>query len=85
MGRFEFRNASEIERAKKTSGVDLDGVLYMDTLVKSDEAFFVACGVTYGELLEGVRRVHGKLATNSVVMNGADHTVRYIKTIHQDK
>ena len=85
MGRFEFRNDSEIERAKKTSGVDLDGVLDMDTLVKSDEAFFVACGVTHGELVNGVRRVHGKLATNSVVMNAADHTVRYIKTIYQDK
>ncbi|MDO5044989.1 MAG: class II fructose-bisphosphatase, partial [Coriobacteriia bacterium] len=36
MGRFQFRNEDEIKRAKETSGVDIDGVLTMDDLVRSD-------------------------------------------------
>lgn len=82
MGRFQFRSDEERERASKTSGVDLDGVLTMDMLVRSDDACFVACGVTDGELVSGVKRVHGKLQTECVIMNALDHTVRFIKTLH---
>lgn len=82
MGRFQFRSEEERERARKTSGVDLDAPLTMDMLVRSDDACFVACGVTDGELVSGVKRVHGKLQTECVVMNALDHTIRFIRTIH---
>lgn len=85
MGRFQFRSDEERERASKTAGVDLDGVLTMDTLVRTDNACFVACGVTDGEMVSGVKRVNGLLQTECVIMNALDKTVRFMKTIHWDK
>ena len=80
MGRFRFRSDEERARAEKTAKVDLDGVLTMDDLVRSDDAAFLACGVTSGEMLSGVSCEGGSITTESVVMNAQDKTVRFIKT-----
>lgn len=84
MGRLRFdldKNGVEKRaRAEKTAEVDLDGVLTMDMLVRSDDAAFVACGVTNGEMVSGVSHLDGSITTESVVMNSADHSVRFIKT-----
>ncbi len=84
MGRFDFgvdeEGVEKRVRAEKTAGVNLDGVLTMDMLVRSDDAAFVACGVTDGEMVSGVSHEGGSITTESVVMNSADHTVRFIKT-----
>lgn len=85
MGRFQFRSEEERERASKTAGVDLDGILTMDKLVRTNDAAFVACGVTDGEMVSGVKRVNGLLQTECVIMNALDKTVRFVKTIHWDK
>ncbi|NTU89088.1 MAG: fructose-bisphosphatase class II, partial [Actinobacteria bacterium] len=83
MGRFQFRSDEERERASLTAEVDLDGVLTMDMLVRSPDAAFIACGVTNGEMVQGVSHVGGSITTSSVVMNAADKTVRFIKTIRR--
>lgn len=83
IGRFWFRNDEEVERAKKTSGVDIDGVLTMDKLVRSEEAVFLACGVTDGEMVSGVHRDGETVTTETVVMSSASNTVRFIKTMHR--
>lgn len=80
MGRFNFRSEEERARAEKTAQVDLDGVLTMDMLVRSDDAAFIACGVTDGEMVSGVSFEDGSVTTESVLMNAADKTVRFIKT-----
>lgn len=80
MGRFRFRSDDERARAEKTAEVDLDGVLTMDMLVRSDDAAFLACGVTDGEMVSGVSKEDGCVTTESVVMNAADKTVRFITT-----
>lgn len=79
-GRFFFRNDSERERAERTSGVDIDGVLKMEDLVRTDDAVFIATGVTDGEMLRGVR---GNNRAHSVIMDGATKTVRFVETIHR--
>lgn len=78
-GRFFFRNESERERATKTSGLDIDGVLKMDDLVRTDDAVFIATGVTEGELLKGIRpgRAH------SVVMDCKTKSIRFIESIYR--
>lgn len=78
-GRFFFRNESERERAAVTSGVDLDGVLKMDDLVRTEDAVFIATGVTDGELLKGIRpgRAH------SVVMDCKAKSIRFIESIYR--
>lgn len=83
MGRFRFRSDDERARAEKTAEVDLDGVLTMDMLVRSEDAAFLACGVTNGEMLSGVSMADGSITTESVVMNARDKTVRFIKTCHR--
>lgn len=83
IGRFWFRNDEEVERAKRTSGVDIDGVLTMDMLVRSDDAAFIATGVTDGEMVSGVHRDGSNTITDSVVMNSADKSVRFIKSIYR--
>lgn len=80
MGRFRFRSDDERARAEKTSEVDVDAVLTMDDLVRSDDAAFLACGVTDGEMVSGVSKADGSITTESVVMNAQDKTVRFIKT-----
>jgi fructose-1,6-bisphosphatase II len=63
---------------------DLNEVLTVDMLVKSDDAFFAATGITEGPLLEGIhydRR--GGVTTHSIVIRALTGSVRYIKGIHQ--
>lgn len=82
-GRFQFRSPEERVRAEKTAEVDLDGVLTMDKLVRSQDAAFIACGVTDGEMVEGVSYEGGSITTSSIIMSSADKTVRFIKTIRR--
>lgn len=79
-GRFFFRNDSERVRATATSGVDIDGVLKMSDLVRSEEAVFIATGVTDGEMLRGVK--NGSRA-HSVVMDCNTKTIRFVETIYR--
>ncbi|OJF18422.1 MAG: fructose-bisphosphatase, class II, partial [Bacillaceae bacterium G1] len=53
-GKLMPQNEEEIERCKKM-GLDVNKTLYMDDLVKGDDAIFAATGVTDGELLRGVQ------------------------------
>ncbi|MBP5314035.1 MAG: fructose-bisphosphatase class II, partial [Eggerthellaceae bacterium] len=65
--------------------IDLDAPLTMDMLVRSDDAAFIACGVTDGEMVSGVKFVDGSVITECVCMNAADKTVRFVKTCHRGK
>jgi fructose-1,6-bisphosphatase II len=65
--------------------LDADHVLTTDDLVKSDEAFFVASGITDGELMHGVRYRAGGCTTSSLVMRARSGTIRSIVSEHQLK
>ena len=74
----------ETERAKAIeAGHDLDRVLTTDDLVGSDNVFFVATGVTDGELLRGVRYRSGGAVTDSLVMRSRSGTIRHIVSEHR--
>lgn len=64
------------------AGHDLDRVLSTDDLVTSDNVFFVATGVTDGELLQGVRYRGGGATTHSIVMRSKSGTIREISSEH---
>ncbi|MDR2493218.1 MAG: class II fructose-bisphosphatase [Coriobacteriales bacterium] len=89
MGKLAFeldpKGAEKRARAEKTAGLDLDAPLTMDMLVRSDEAVFIACGVTDGEMVDGVRVAEGSVVTSSIVMNSADKTVRFVKTVRRSE
>jgi fructose-1,6-bisphosphatase II len=58
-------------------------VLTTDDLVSGDNVFFVATGITDGELLRGVRYRSGGATTHSLVMRSKSGTVRVIESHHK--
>lgn len=76
------RNDGE-RQAAIDAGYDLDDVLTTESLVKGDNSFFAATGVTDGELLRGVRYEHGGAHTQSLVMRSRSGTVRMIDARHR--
>lgn len=81
-GRLWPRDDEE-RQAAEALGLDPDRVLNTDDLVKSDNVFFAATGITDGELVRGVRYVAGGATTHSVVMRSKSGTVRSIDAIHR--
>ncbi len=64
------------------NGHDLETVLTTKDLVRSDNVFFAATGVTDGELLDGVTFFADGAETNSVVMRSKTGAIRYVRTRH---
>ena len=81
-GRLWPRDEAEKEAAL-AAGYDLEAVLTTDDLVKGDNCFFAATGVTDGELLRGVRFFPGGASTQSLVMRARSGTVRLIDARHR--
>ncbi|MFJ4624325.1 class II fructose-bisphosphatase [Streptomyces sp. NPDC088812] len=65
------------------AGHDLDRVLTTEDLVKGENVFFVATGITDGELLRGVRYRSETATTDSIVMRSKSGTVRRIDSEHR--
>ncbi|MCL6736515.1 class II fructose-bisphosphatase [Streptomyces neyagawaensis] len=65
------------------AGHDLDRVLTTDDLVSGENVFFVATGITDGELLRGVRYRSETATTDSIVMRSKSGTVRRIDSVHR--
>jgi fructose-1,6-bisphosphatase II len=67
------------ERAQLVAeGLDPERVLFTDDLVRGEDVFVAATGVTHGPLLGGVRYVPGGAVTDSIVMRSRSGTVRRI-------
>ncbi|MGI5273552.1 class II fructose-bisphosphatase [Nonomuraea sp. CA-218870] len=74
----------DAERRKALdAGLDLDQVLSTNDLVRSDDVFFAASGITQGQLMDGVRYRGGVAMTQSLVMRGRSGTIRKIESEHQ--
>ncbi|MFF0343618.1 class II fructose-bisphosphatase [Kribbella sp. NPDC004875] len=74
----------DAERQKALdAGHDLDRVLDTGDLVGGDDCFFVATGITDGELLRGVRYGGSTARTHSLVMRSRSGTIRSIESVHQ--
>src|SRR6476469_2334232 len=81
-GRLWPQDDDERQRAVD-AGHDLDRVLSTDDLVTGENCFFVATGITDGELLKGVRYRAGGATTHSLVMRSKSGTIRLIESHHQ--
>ncbi len=80
-GRLHPTSDEERERAI-AAGHDLDQVLTTDELVRSNNVFFVATGITDGELIRGVRYRGQGAFTHSLVMRSKSGTIRSIYSDH---
>ena len=73
----------QIRRCKEM-GVDLEKVYTTDDLVKGDEVIFAATGVSYGELLDGVKYMdNNRASTHTLIMRSETGTVRFMKAYHR--
>lgn len=77
-----FRNDEE-RRTTQESGIDIEAVFKIDDLVRSDDVFFSATGITNGEILRGVRIGEHMAYTHSVVMRSRTGTIRHMQATHR--
>jgi len=64
------------------AGLDIDKLFTADDLVKGDNTFFVATGVTDGGLVAGVKRLGPIIRTESIVLRSHSGTIRRIEADH---
>ncbi len=81
-GKLWPRDADERQRLVD-AGYDVERVLSTNDLVKSDNVFVAATGVTTGALLQGIRYVRDGAITDSLVMRSRSGTVRRIEARHR--
>jgi fructose-1,6-bisphosphatase II len=75
--------SDEERQAGTDAGLKFDHIYGLDDLVASDNTFFVATGVTDGELVRGVRRVGPIISTESIVLRARSGTMRRVSADHQ--
>ena len=80
-GRLCPRDDDERQQALD-AGHDLDAVLSTNDLVRGEDTFFVATGITDGELMRGVRYRGGGASTHSLVMRSRSGTIRSLVSPH---
>jgi len=82
LGRLWPRDDDE-SQAAIDAGYDLEKVLTVDDLVRGDNCFFSATGVTDGDVLQGVRyQGRAGASTESLVMRSRSGTVRRVSARH---
>lgn len=81
-GKLAPIDEAEAEKAR-AAGHDLSRVLTTNDLVSSDNCFFVATGVTNGDMLRGVSYTATGATTRSLVMRSKSGTVRFIESEHR--
>lgn len=83
-GKLKPQNEEEEKRCKDMGVSDVTCALTMEDLVKGNEAFFAATGISDGDLLNGVTYLSGNRAkTHSMVTRSETGTVRFVEAMHK--
>ncbi len=64
------------------AGVDMREILTVNELIRSDDCFFAATGISGGSFLRGVRYKGSNAITHSMVIRGKTGTLRYLESYH---
>jgi fructose-1,6-bisphosphatase II len=80
-GRLWARDETE-HRALADRGLSASQILTTSDLVKGNDCFFAATGITDGELLHGVRFDRRVARSQSIVMRSRSKTIRIINSEH---
>ena len=80
-GRLVFRNNDQRTEAQRLGIEDLERK-YATEDMASGNVTFAATGVTYSDMLEGVRHVPGGAITHSMVLRSTTGTLRFIEGHH---
>jgi fructose-1,6-bisphosphatase II len=82
--RLKPETEAEYERCRQMGIADPNQVLTLEDLVKGDDVFFAATGITDGDLLRGVGfRGNQTGTTHSIALRGKTGTIRFIEATHR--
>lgn len=81
LARLDPQSVTE-KKAIEDAGIDSSVILGADDLVKANDVFFAATGISGGTFLQGVN-FHGHGATtHSIIIRSKTGTVRYLQSFH---
>jgi len=82
-GKLVPANEEELKRCTEMGICDINKVITIDEMVKGDDIFFAATGISDGELLKGVLHMSDDVTiTHSVVMRSKTGTIRFVEAMH---
>ncbi|MBW4471227.1 MAG: class II fructose-bisphosphatase [Stenomitos rutilans HA7619-LM2] len=73
---------ANLDRLKSMNITDPDKVYDAHELASGETVLFAGCGITSGNLMEGVRFFGGGARTQSLVISNQSNTARFVDTIH---
>ena len=76
---------SNLDRLASMGITDPDKVYDANELASGETVLFAACGITSGNLMQGVRFFHGGSRTQSLVISSQSKTARFVDTIHMNE
>ena len=82
--RLKPETEEEIRRCHEMGITDVNQVLTLDDLVRTDDVFFAATAITRGNLLNAIQYFPGGARTHTIVMRSKTGTVRFLDTVHMD-
>jgi fructose-1,6-bisphosphatase class II len=81
-GRLKVDTNTASREKAEAMGVDFGRIYSTEDLCPGKEIVFAACGVTPGNLLDGVRHFGHGVRTSSLILTYGSRQVRFIDTVH---
>ena len=82
--RLKPETEEEIRRCHEMGITDVNQVLTLDDLVRTDDVIFAATAITRGNLLNAIQYFPGGARTHTILMRSKTGTVRFLDTVHMD-
>ena len=82
--RLKPETEEEIRRCHEMGIADVNQVLTLNDLVRTDVVIFAATAITRGNLLNPIQYFPGGARTHTIVMRSKTGTVRFLDTVHMD-
>ena len=83
--RLKPETEEEIRRCHEMGITDVNQVLTLDDLVRTDDVIFAATAITRGNLLNAIQYFPGGARTHTIVMRSKTGTVRFLDTVHMNE
>ena len=83
--RLKPETEEEIRSCHEMGITDVNQVLTLDDLVRTDDVIFAATAITRGNLLNAIQYFPGGARTHTIVMRSKTGTVRFLDTVHMDE
>lgn len=83
--RLKPETEEEIRRCHEMGITDVNQVLTLDDLVRTDDVIFAATAITRGNLLNAIQYFPCGARTHTIVMRSKTGTVRFLDTVHMDE